>query len=284
LTAFLPVSSDAQIRLCAALVFQRDPGAAFTAVIQLGPTLAVILYFWKDIVAALTGWSASLKGGDKNSPEAKLGWGVLYGTIPILILGFALQKKIETEFRSLYWIAGSLILVGFVMLAADRKVHEKRTVADVEVKDGIVVGLWQCLALIPGASRSGSTIAGALFAGFTREAAARFSFLLSIPSFIAAGLFEAVKYHKELVGTILPPLAVALVVSFFVGYACIHWFLRYLQKHGIAPFVAYRVVLGVVILYLVQSGQVLPDAGAKKIESPVAASSTQADRKVGSLP
>ncbi len=271
----MPVSSDAQIRLCAALVFKEDPGAAFTAVIQLGPTLAVIFYFWKDIKATLSGFASSIKTGDKTSHDAKVGWGVLYGTIPILILGLALQKPIENEFRSLYWIAFSLITVGFVMLFADRKAKETRTVADVEVKDGVTVGLWQCLALIPGMSRSGSTIAGALFSGFTREAAARFSFLLSIPSFTAAGLYEAVKYHKALSGSILPPLAIALVVSFFVGYACIHWFLRYLQKHGVAPFVAYRVVLGLVVIYLVQTGQVAADAGSKKGESVQPSSQTQ---------
>jgi len=263
LTAFLPVSSDAQIRLCAAFLFNDDPGAAVTAVLQLGPTLAVIIYFWKDIVSALSGWSSSLKGGDKNSHEAKIGWGVIYGTIPILILGFLLQKPIEHEFRSLNWIAFSLIAVGIVMFVADRTARQVRTVADVEVKDGLVVGLWQCLALIPGMSRSGSTISGGLFAGFTREAAARFSFLLSIPSFTAAGLYELVKYHKQLTGHNLPSVAVALVVSFVVGYACIHWFLKYLQKHGVAPFVAYRIVLGLVIIFLVQTGRIDPNKGAK---------------------
>ncbi len=264
--------------MCAALVFKEDPGAAFTAVIQLGPTLAVIIYFWKDIVSALAGWGSSLKGGDKNSPEAKLGWGVLYGTIPILILGLVLQKPIENEFRSLNWIAFSFIVLGLVMLVADRRAHGKRTVADVEVSDGVRVGLWQCLALIPGMSRSGSTIAGSLFLGFTREAAARFSFLLSVPSFTAAGLYEAVKYHKALTGSILPPLAVSLVVSFFVGYACIHWFLRYLQKHGVAPFVVYRIVLGILIIFLVQTGRVDPNAGSKKGQSVEPTAESQAIR------
>ena len=269
------MSSADQIRICAAIVFREDPGSAFTAVIQLGPTLAVILYFWKDIVKTGKGWAASLGGGaSKDSHDAKLGWGVIYGTIPILILGFALRTYIEKDLRSLYWSAGALIVMGIVMLIADYKPRQNRSVEDVEVKDGVVVGLWQCLALIPGASRSGSTIAGSLFRGFTREAAARFSFLLSIPSFTAAGVYEAINHKHELTGAILTPLAVALVVSFFVGLACIHWFLRYLQKHGIAPFVAYRVVVGILVLYMVMSGQVDPNAGAKPLDSSPAATQT----------
>jgi undecaprenyl-diphosphatase len=156
------------------------------------------------------------------------------------------------------------------MLVADRTAKQNRASGeeDVEVKDGIIVGLWQCLALIPGMSRSGSTIAGSLFRGFTREAAARFSFLLSVPSFTAAGLYELIKYRKDLTGALLQPLAVSLVVSFIVGYACIAWFLKYLQKHGIAPFVAYRVILGIVVIVLVQTGKVDANAGAKKSELP----------------
>lgn len=240
--------------------------------IQIGTAFAIIVYFWKDIAQTCRGWSASLKpGADKHTHDAKLGWGVIYGTIPILILGLLLQKKVETDLRSLYWSAGALIVVGIVMLVADQKSREKRTVAEVEAKDGAIVGLWQCLALVPGASRSGSTIAGSLFLGFTREAAARFSFLLGLPSFLAAGLFEAFKHRHDLGGSNLMPLAVSFVFAFAVGLGCIHWFLKYLQRYGLAPFVAYRILLGLLVLWLVMLGKVPPDAGAKPIDTPQSA-------------
>lgn len=277
LTAFLPISSDAHIRLVPAIMHWEDPGAAFTAVIQLGPTLAVLIYFAKEIGRAVKAWAASLGGKDKDTPDAKLGWGVFWGTIPIIVLGVALQHRIETSFRSLYYIAFSFIAVAIVMFLADRQARERRKVDDVQVKDGIVVGLWQCLALIPGMSRSGSTIAGSLFQGFDRESAARFSFMMGVPSFTAAGVYEAIKYHKELTGAVLAPLAVSLVVSFVVGYACIAWFLHYLQRRGIAPFVIYRIVLGIAIIALVQAKVLDPNAGAKPLDTKPAAAAANSN-------
>ncbi len=264
LTEFLPVSSNAHIRIVGGLLHE-DPGAAFTAIIQLGTVAAVILYFAKDLGKAFMAWWYSITGKkDVDQTEARIGWAVFVGTLPIIALGFAFHEKIETTLRSLNIVATALIGFGLVMLVADRMKHTRK-INDVTVKDGLVVGLWQCLALIPGVSRSGSTISGALFQGFDRVAAARFSFLLSIPSVTAAGLYEAYKVIKHAdpgSGIQWGPTIVATIVSFIVGYVAIKFFISYLQKHGIAIFVWYRVALGIVILLLVQQGIVDKDAGA----------------------
>lgn len=272
--AYIPVSSDAQIRLVQALLgWQKDESpvfAAFTAVIQLGPTLAVIIFLRSDLMHAIRGWFQSLTGKKQNMQEARLGWAVFVGTLPIVILGVALQKKIETDFRSLYVIAISLIVGAFLMFYADKVQKERRTEADVEVRDGLIVGLWQSLALIPGMSRSGSTIAGALLQGFKRADAARFAFLMGIPSFTAAGVHELIKYRHELRQVVMP-LSVAFVLSFVVGYACLAWFLGILQKRGLAPFVLYRIVVGILILALV-FGKVI-DPGIPSASKAVAGTS-----------
>jgi undecaprenyl-diphosphatase len=259
--AYIPVSSDAQIRLFQVLAgWQGDENpvfVAFTAVIQLGPTLAVILFLRKELAQALRGLADAVTGKNKESREAKLGMGVLWGTIPIVILGLILQKRIETDFRNLYVIAISLIVGAVIMYFADKSQNEIRTESDVQVKDGIFVGLWQCLALIPGMSRSGSTISGALFQKFKRQDATRFAFLLGIPSFTAAGVHELIKYRHDL-ASIKVPLLVAFVISFVVAYGCLAWFLQYLQKRGFMPFILYRIVIGVVILGLVFTKVVQP--------------------------
>lgn len=266
LTEFLPISSNAHIRIFPALVGWEDPGAAFTAVIQLGTVLAVLIYFAKDLGAAISAWARSLSDKElRKTAEAKMGWAVFWGTIPVVIIGLALHEKIETTFRSLYLIAGALIGMGVVMLLADMYGKHQRKVEDVEVKDGVVVGLWQVLALIPGMSRSGSTISGALFAGFDRAAAARFSFLLSVPSVVAAGIYEAYKERHSIGGTLLMPTLVATAVSFFVGYASIAFLMKYLQRRGIGPFVLYRIALGVLLLVLLGQGTIKSDAGAKPL-------------------
>ncbi|HWD37469.1 MAG TPA: undecaprenyl-diphosphatase UppP [Fimbriimonas sp.] len=266
-TAYLPISSDAHIRLVQSFLhWDKDESpvfVAYTAVIQLGPTLAVILYYRKVIAKALKRWFQTVIG-NRPPRDAKLAWGVFWGTIPIIVLGLLLQKPIETHFRSLYYVAGSLIAIAFVMFYGDKIQKEGRDVNDVEVKDGLIVGLWQCLALIPGASRSGSTITGSLFQGFKRESAAEFAFLLGIPSFTAAGVYEGLKYHQEL-HALLQPLAISFVISFVVAYACLAWFLHFLQKKGVGPFVIYRIVLGIVILGLVFGGVLEPNAGAKPL-------------------
>lgn len=259
-TEFLPISSSAHLRLTPVLFGWEDPGAAFTAVIQLGTVLALILYFAKDLGQAIVGWSKSLTGGPKDTPEARMGWAVFFGTLPIVVVGLALHDKIETTFRSLYIVAAGFIVMGLVMLYFDRN-PGVRKVDDVQPKDGVFVGLWQCLALLPGMSRSGSTISGALALGFDRAAAARFSFLMSVPSITLAGLYEALKERKNLGGPLLMPTFVATIVSFFVGYAAIFWLMRFIQKRGISPFVLYRLVLGVVLLALMLTGHLDPNAG-----------------------
>jgi len=263
LTEFLPISSNAHIRILPSLLGWEDPGAAFTAVIQLGTVLAVLIYFAKDLGKDLSAWAGSLTGKvDKNTPEARMGWAVFWGTIPVVVVGFLLRHKIETTFRSLYIIAFALIGMGILMWIADRVGTRKRNEQDVQVSDGVKVGLWQVLALIPGMSRSGSTITGALFGGFDRAAAARFSFLLSVPSVTAAGIFEAVQARHE-IKAILVPTLVAIVFAFIVGYASIAFLIRFLQKRGVTPFVAYRILLGIILLVLLKQGTIQPDAGAK---------------------
>jgi undecaprenyl-diphosphatase len=251
--AYIPVSSDAQIRLFQALVgWQGDENpifAAFTAVIQVGPTLAVILFLRKEVMQALRGCVDAVTGKNRESHDAKVGMAVILATIPIVVLGVVFQKKIETDLRSLQVIAISLILGAILMFVADKSQREQRTEEDIQAKDGLIVGLWQCLALIPGMSRSGSTISGALLQRFKRPDAARFAFLLGIPSFTAAGVHELVKYRHEL-SDLKVPLAIAFVVSFVVAYGCLAWFLQFLQKRGFLPFVIYRVVIGVIILGL----------------------------------
>lgn len=263
LTEFLPISSTAHLRIVPALLHWNDPGAAFTAVIQLGTILAVLIYFAKDLKADIGAWAASLSKKElRNTPEARMGWAVFWGTIPVIVLGVALKHKIEHEFRSLYVIAVSMIVLGAVMLIAENYGKRKRAVEDVQTKDGVIVGFWQALALVPGMSRSGSTISGALFQGFDRPAAAKFSFLLSVPAITAAGLKEMFDARKELGGDLLMPTVVATIVSFVVGYASIAFFMNYLRKKGIAPFVIYRIALGIALLGLVSQKIIPADAGA----------------------
>lgn len=275
LTEFLPVSSNAHLRLTPLLFGWTEPSetfTAFTAVIQLGTTLAVLLYFAKDLQKVLGGWFASLRGGRKGTPEARLGWAVLVGTIPIVILGVALKSHIETTFRSLYVVAAGFILMGLVMLYFDRN-PGGRKVSDVEVKDGLFVGLWQCLALLPGMSRSGSTISGALALGFDRVAAARFSFLLGIPSIALAGLKEGWDHRHSIGGPLLVPTLVATAVSFVVGYASIAWLLKIVGRRGITPFVWYRFALGALLLGLLGMGKLQPFDGDEPKATPAAAAS-----------
>lgn len=276
ITEWLPISSTAHLRVVPALVGWDDPGSAFTAVIQLGTILAVVLYFWSDLVRYVGGWLKSLFGGPKGTVEAKMGWGVFVGTLPILFAGFFGRDWITGPLRSLNVIAASLIVFGLVMYVADRLAVQNRDMEQVNVKDGLVVGLFQVLSLIPGVSRSGSTMTGAFLRGFDRPTAARFSFLLSLPSITAAGLFQLYDERDMILKERVLPVLVATVVSFVVGYASIAWLIRYLQKNGLGIFVVYRIVLGVTLIVLVQTGTVpaMSDSrpeppSASRSESPV---------------
>jgi undecaprenyl-diphosphatase len=260
LTEFLPISSSGHLRIVPAVFGWEDPGAGFTAVIQLGTMAAVLLYFRADIWRIASTWVRELgRPRSELSQDAKLGWIIAIGTIPICILGFAFSDQIESSARDLYLIGSALILFSFVMLAAEhyaRKHQEKRDQRDIShatVKDGLGIGFAQALALIPGISRSGATISAGLFAGFDRTAAARFSFLLSIPAVVLSGLYEL----KEIGGEGNPSVEatiVATVAAFISGYAAIAWLLRYLATHTLMVFVAYRIPLGIAVIALTATG------------------------------
>ncbi len=255
LTEFLPVSSTAHIRLVPELLGWKDPGAPFTAAIQLGTLLAIVLFFARDLTRALRGWAQSLvPGGERNSAEARLGWAVLIGSIPIVVCGLAFQEAIETKLRSLAVIGTALILVGIGMGLADRAGRKDRREGSVLWVDGLVVGLFQALALIPGVSRSGSTISGALLLGFAREDAARFSFLLSVPSILAAGAYSLYKHRDVLLGPDQTAVWVANGVSFVTGYLAIAFLLQFFKRHGVIAFVVYRVAVGSAILVALWQG------------------------------
>ncbi|MGE4427865.1 MAG: undecaprenyl-diphosphate phosphatase [Solirubrobacteraceae bacterium] len=310
LTEFLPISSSAHLRITAAGAGWDDPGAAFTAVIQIGTELAVLLYFRHDIARILRAWFGSLRPGappaappvppttardpDRSAAgegtaappvavvppvaggarptiaarfaaldtDARMGWLIIIGTIPIGVLGILLQDTIKTAFRDMHLIAATLIVFGLLLGLADRVARNERTLERLTARHGLLYGLAQSLALIPGVSRSGGTITAGLLLGYRREAAARYAFLLAVPAVLASGLYEL----KDIGGANTPdwgPTILATVISFFVGYAVIAWLMRWISTRSFAPFVIYRVVLGVVLLVLIAAGAIDPNAAAE---------------------
>ncbi len=258
LTEFLPVSSSGHLRIVPALFGWEDPGAAFTAVIQLGTMAAVVIYFWGDLWRIAGAWLASLRDPTRRGDlDARLGWYLIVATVPIGLLGLAFKDQIETGARDLRLIATTLIVMGLVLLIAERVGRRTREISDLTPRDGVAIGLAQSLALVPGVSRSGSTITAGLFLGYSREAAARFSFLLSIPAVVLSGLFQ-LKDIGAGDGPGLVPTVVATGVSFVVGYAAIAWLLKYLTSHSTLVFVIYRVGLGLVLIALLVGGQIEP--------------------------
>lgn len=258
-TEFLPVSSTAHLRIVPALVGWGDPGAAYSAVIQLGTVGAVLLYFAKDLVRLTRAFVQSLVARRPfGTEDSRLAWFVGLGTIPIGVLGLLFKKSIETSLRSLYVISGSLIVLAMVLLAAERLASHRRKLAEMTLKDGLIIGLWQAMALIPGSSRSGTTLTGGLSLGFNRADAARYSFLLSIPATTLAGLFEL----KHLLAAAEHPpivmLVVGTVVSFVSGIGAIWGLLRFLRSRSTLVFVVYRVVLGLTLIGLLQTGALVP--------------------------
>jgi undecaprenyl-diphosphatase len=255
LTEFIPVSSTAHLRVAAALAGQKDAGAEYTAVIQLGTLAAVLAYFAKDLVTL-----AQAMVRAPASPEGRLPWLIAVGTLPIVIAGLSLKKQIEGDLRSLYVIAAALIIVGIVMAVIDRHAagRDGRGLASITFRDAIIIGLAQTLALVPGVSRSGATICMALLLGFTRSDAARFSFLLSIPAVAGAGILEARKAFVGLGSSAIPALAVGTGVAAVVGYASIAWFLRWLGSHQLVGFAVYRVAAGLALLGALAARIVLP--------------------------
>lgn len=263
LTEFLPISSSAHLRIAPALFGWDDPGAAFTAVSQLGTMAAVVIFFRRDLWRVGTTWLRSLRDPElRSSLDARLGWYLILATVPISILGLAFRDQIESGARDLRLIGATLIILGLVLLAAERVGRRALFLDDVDTRSAVVVGLAQAMALVPGVSRSGATITAGLFMGFTREAAARFSFLLSIPAVVLSALFTAPDVVAD-DGPGLATTAVATVLAFVVGYASIAWLLKFLVSHSTVVFVAYRVALGLLVLGLVAGGVLdADDAGA----------------------
>ncbi|WP_282206454.1 undecaprenyl-diphosphate phosphatase [Kitasatospora fiedleri] len=264
LTEFLPVSSSAHLRVFSALAGWDDPGAAFTAVTQLGTESAVLIYFRRDIGAIIKAWTLSLFRKEwRGDPNARLGWYVIIGTLPIGILGKLFQDTIETTLRDLRLIGTTLILFGVILAVADRSraVRHARGVDSLNFRHALVYGAAQSLALIPGVSRSGGTISAGLFLGYSREAAARYSFLLAIPAVLASGGLELLKIGEG-PAPAWGPTVLATLIAFAVGYAAIAWFLKYISHHSFTPFVIYRILLGITIIALVTAGTLAPDAGA----------------------
>ncbi|MFF8595966.1 undecaprenyl-diphosphate phosphatase [Streptomyces sp. NPDC015220] len=272
LTEFLPVSSSAHLRLTAAFSGWRDPGAAFTAITQIGTEAAVLIYFRKDIGRILAAWSRSLVDRSmRQDPDARTGWLVIVGSIPIGVLGLTLKDQIEGPFRDLRVTAAMLVLIGVVIGVADRLAardekggrhrapKQRKDLSDLGVKDGLVYGCCQALALVPGVSRSGATISGGLFMGYRREAAARYSFLLAVPAVLASGAFE-LKDAMASGQVAWGPTLFATLVAFASGYAVIAWFMKYISTKSFMPFVWYRIALGIVIIGLVTAGVLSPHA------------------------
>ena len=260
LTEFLPISSSAHLRIVGAfLPGAADPGAAFTAITQLGTETAVLVFFWRDIVRITTSWVRSLVGKvPRSDPDARLGWMIILGSIPIVILGYVFQNLIETTFRSLWIIAITLIVFGVLLGIADRVGAKRRTLTELTAPQGAVFGGAQALALIPGVSRSGGTITAGLLMGFTREAAARYSFLLAIPAVFGSGLYQAYKSIGEASTYSTVDTIAATAVAFVVGLVVIRFFLQYISRHSFLPFVIYRIVLGLVLVGLLAAGTISP--------------------------
>jgi undecaprenyl-diphosphatase len=255
LTEFLPISSTAHLRIVPAFLGWDDPGAAWTAVVQLGTMAAVLIYFRDDLLKIARAWLASLRDPARRSElDARLGWYLVIGTVPIAIFGFIFKDQIESGARDLYLIGTTLIVLGLALLVAEEVGSRSRRIEDIKTRDGVVIGLAQALALVPGVSRSGATITAGLFEGLDRTSAARFSFLLSVPAVVLSGLFEL--RHAGTAGGTVGGLVVATLLAFVVGYGSIAFLLRYLTSHSTAIFVAYRVILGTVVLILAASGAI----------------------------
>jgi undecaprenyl-diphosphatase len=256
LTEFLPISSTAHLRIVPAFAGWEDPGSAFTAVVQLGTMAAVLLFFRADLWRIVTTWFRSLRRPELRSElDARMGWYIGLGTIPIAIFGLIFSDQIESGGRDLYLIGCALIVMGLLLLYAEHVAKRNRDLREITRADAALIGVAQALALVPGVSRSGATITAGLFAGFDRESAARYSFLLSIPAVVLSGLFELRKIGDP-GGAGFAPTLIATVLAFIVGYASIAWMLRWLTSHSTAVFVVYRVGLGALVLVLAGAGAI----------------------------
>ena len=260
LTEFLPVSSSGHLRIVSELFWGQDAGASFTTVIQLGTEAAVLVYFAGMIWQILKGWFSGLFNKEKRGQDYRMGWMVIVGSIPIGILGVLGKDFIRDNLRNLWITAAMLILFSFVFITAERTGKKERGFEELNMKDAIVMGLCQCLALVPGVSRSGGTISGGLFLGLDREVATRFSFLLAIPAVLASGLFSLGDAFGPTVGQSATgaQLLVGTLIAFAIGYASIAWLLKFVGNHSFEWFAAYRIPVGIIIMALIAFGYLQP--------------------------
>ena len=261
LTEFLPISSSAHIRIAGELFgTNSDPGATFTAITQIGTELAVLIYFRRDIVRILSAWFSQISRRELQATEksdARLGWLIIIGTLPIVVLGYFGQEIIRNDFRSLWLIAATLIIFGAILGFADKYGKTERQLHQLTPMHGVLYGLAQSLALIPGVSRSGATIAMGRFMGYSREAALRYSFLLALPAVFGSGLYElrgALSENASERIFSLPETFMATAVAFVIGYAVIAWLLKYVTTKSFAPFIIYRIALGSLLILLLSLG------------------------------
>ena len=257
LTEFLPVSSSGHLAIVSEAFFGSDAGASFTAVIQIGTEVAVLIYFARDIARILKAWFGGLFDSAKRTSDYWLGWWVILGTIPIGAAGLIFRHYIRDDVRNLWIIATALVVFSAVIAAAEYYGKKTRPIEQFTWRDSLIIGSTQALALIPGVSRSGATISAGLFLGQERAAAARFGFLLAIPAVLAAGLFSLPDaFHPEGAGMSAtgPQLLIGTIIAFVIGYAAVAWFLKFLVSHSMYWFVGYRVIVGVVVLILLGTG------------------------------
>jgi len=256
LTEFLPISSSAHLRILGEfLPNAQDPGAAFTAITQIGTETAVVVFFWRDIVRIISHWFGSFTGRvPRHDPDARMGWLIIVGSIPIVVLGVLFQDQIETVFRSLWIVATMLVVFGIILGLADWAGAKRRKLDQLTVPHGILFGFAQSLALIPGVSRSGGTITMGLFLGYERAAAARYAFLLAIPAVFGSGFYQLFKSWGE--PAVYGPIetAAATLVAFVVAILVIAFFMQWISRHSFLPFVIYRLALGGTIFALLATG------------------------------
>ncbi|MDJ1370129.1 undecaprenyl-diphosphate phosphatase [Gulosibacter molinativorax] len=266
LTEFLPISSSAHIRIFGELLGISDPGATFTAIIQIGTELAVLVFFWNDIVRIIKQWIGSLRGKvPKSDPDARMGWFIIIGSVPIVVLGVLLQDVIRSQFRSLWIIATTLIVFGIILGIADVIGRREKTLDKLNAKDGILYGFAQALSLIPGVSRSGGTITAGRLMGYDRPSAARYSFLLAVPAVLGSGgyeLYNALTESSDATAVAWGPTILATILSFVIGWVVIKFLMKWVETRSFMPFVIYRIALGTVLFVLLAFGVIDPLSGA----------------------
>ncbi|MEJ6012298.1 undecaprenyl-diphosphate phosphatase [Corynebacterium sp. H127] len=260
LTEFLPVSSSGHLRIISSLFWGQDAGASFTAVIQLGTEAAVLVYFARDIFNIARGWLKGLFNKAERGFDYRMGWMVIVGTLPVAIVGYLAKDPIRDNLRNMWITATVLVLFSFVFIVAEKFGSKKRSFEELTMKDAIIMGLAQCLALIPGVSRSGGTVSAGLFTGLNREVAARFSFLLAIPAVLASGLFSLPDAFAPQAGQAATgaQLLVGTGIAFVVGYASIAWLLKFVSNNSFSWFAAYRIPAGLLVMGLLAMGVLQP--------------------------